>query len=89
MRVVKRGFPVLPLPKRVAKLHNSRPATEAPVHPDPKQAGRTKRLLHRVLTFSETALRCAAPLDETAQAGDEGRLKKVPGRVLTEAEVAL
>src|SRR5690606_27565702 len=76
--------------KPVAALHNARPATERSAQPATTRQGRTKKPLHRVLTFSETALRCAAPLTETASGPRrQGRLKSTPHRVLTEAKVAL
>src|SRR5690606_3448081 len=49
-----------------------------------------RKPLHRVLTFFKTALRCAAPLTETASGPRrQGRLESTPHRVLTKAKVAL
>src|SRR5690606_19959427 len=55
-----------------------------------REAGKNEKPLHRVLTFFETALRCAAPLTETASGPRrQGRLESTPHRVLTKAKVAL
>ena len=52
--------------------------------------GEGGKILHRVLTFFETALICAAPQRERPDGREgEGRRKFPPGRVLTDAKVAL
>src|SRR5690606_40808730 len=51
-----------PLPKSRRCVHNARPAKERSARAGRTWRRRTKKELHKVLTSSETALECAAPL---------------------------
>ena len=77
-----------PLPRLVASVHNARPAR--PVGDKTGDAGEAAGSFHRVLTFFETALICAAPQRERPDGRErEGRRKSPPHEVLTDAKVAL
>src|SRR5690606_31899337 len=75
------SFCTAPLPKTNRGLHNARPATVRSTQSATRAGRGSKILLHRVLTFFETALRCAAPQTETAFGpGRKGRLKSTPSQ---------
>src|SRR3546814_1081426 len=57
----------IPLPKPGRRVHNARPAKERSAQAGRTWRRRTKKALHKVLTFSETALTCARSEEHTSE----------------------
>src|SRR5690606_66219 len=67
----------IPLPKSGRRVHNARPAKERSAQAGRAWRRRTKKALHKVLTFSETALECAAPLTGRPPGPNIRRTRKI------------